>query len=162
MVGTPRKRITLALTAFALAACAPAATVNQQTAMPMDAATLEMRANTSLSWGDMTPPGFSPGMKIAVLHGDPGASGDYTIRLSFPDGYRFPAHWHPGGEHVTVLSGTFLLSMVTTGGVSAERAYVPGDFLYIPGRNPHSGGASGATVIQLHGIGPFAINLGTP
>ncbi len=37
-----------------------------------------------------------------------------------------------------------------------------GDFLYIPARMSHPGGAKGVTVVQLHGTGPFAINLGTP
>lgn len=154
--------IAVVLTAYALAACTPAATVHQQPAMPMDVASMEIRANTSLTWTELVPPGFSPGMKIAVLHGDPNATGDYTIRLSFPEGYQFPVHWHPGGEHLTVLTGTLLLNMGNSADVSAERAYDAGDFLYIPGRMSHYGGARGPTVIQLHGVGPFAINLGTP
>ncbi|HEY3257437.1 MAG TPA: hypothetical protein VGJ64_01165 [Gemmatimonadaceae bacterium] len=49
-----------------------------------------------------------------------------------------------------------------SGDVSAEKSYGPGDFLYLPARNPHYGGAKGVTIVQLHGMGPFAINLGTP
>lgn len=148
--------VALTLAAVALAGCTPPATM-----VPMDVTSMEMRADNSLAWNDITPPGFAPGMKIAVLHGDPSAKGDYTIRLRFPDGYQFPAHWHPGGEHLTVLSGTFLLNMGSSGDVTAEKTYAPGDFLYIPGRMSHYGGARGTTVIQLHGEGPFAINLGT-
>jgi len=36
------------------------------------------------------PPGFDPGMKLAVLSGDPGAKGPYVVRLQFPAGYSFP------------------------------------------------------------------------
>lgn len=121
-----------------------------------------MTAGSSVAWSDLKVPGFAPGAKMTVIHGDPSGAGDYTMRLQFPDGYQFPVHWHPKAEHVTVLSGTFLLGMGTQVNASALKTYQPGDFLYLPAKNTHFGGAKGATVIQLHGIGPFAINLGTP
>lgn len=129
---------------------------------PMDAADLQMRAASGLSWSDFSPPGFDPGAKIAVLHGNPGEKGDYTVRLQFPDGYKFPVHWHPGAEHLTVLTGSFLLGMGSSADWNAVTAYAPGDFLYIPARHPHYGGARGVTVIQLHGEGPFQLMLGSP
>src|SRR5579863_6315811 len=54
-------------------------------------------------------PAFMPaGAQLAVLEGNPGAtSGDYTVRLKMPDGYRISPHWHPKRENVTVISGTF-------------------------------------------------------
>jgi quercetin dioxygenase-like cupin family protein len=108
-------------------------------------------------------PGFDPGMEIAVLHGDPmGEAGDYTLRLKFPDGYRFPAHYHPRAEHVTVFSGTFLLAMGEVENYEAVKTYAPGSFLYIPAEDPHYGGATGETVIQLHGEAPFEIVLVDP
>lgn len=117
---------------------------------------------SAITWTDLVVPGFASGAKLAVIHGDPGSTGAYVIRLQFPDGYEFPAHWHPKGEHITVLSGVFRLGMGGTVNASAIREYQAGDFLYVPGRMPHFGGARGATVIQLHGIGPFAIELGAP
>ena len=103
---------------------------------------------------------FASGLKIAVVHGDPTAtSGSYVIRLVFPDGYKIPPHWHPMAENVTVLSGTLLLAMGDRVDDSKLKTYGPGDFLHIEGTHPHFGGARGATVIQLHGQGPFAINL---
>lgn len=107
--------------------------------------------------------GFDSGMEIAVIHGDPmGEAGDYTLRLAFPDGYRFPPHWHPKAEHVTVLEGTFLLGMGEMTDESAIVEYEPGAFLYIPAEDSHFGGATGRTVIQLHGEAPFEINLTNP
>lgn len=129
-------------------------------AQVMDVPDMQMLAGGGVTWGDLTVPGFDPGAKIAVLHGNPGSKGDYTIRLQFPDGYKFPVHWHPNGEHVTVLSGTFRLAMGNTADWSALRDYAPGDFLYLPGHHAHFGGARGVTVIQLHGEGPFEIKLG--
>ncbi|HLK32591.1 MAG TPA: cupin domain-containing protein, partial [Terriglobales bacterium] len=58
-------------------------------------------------------PAFIPaGAQLAVLEGNPMASsGDYTVRLKMPDGYRIPPHWHPKRENVTVISGTFKVGM---------------------------------------------------
>ena len=119
---------------------------------------MTMNAAAGLTFAPLEVPGFKSGMQLAVLHGDPSGKGDYTIRLKFPAGYTFPAHYHPNAEHLTVLSGTFLLSMGEKEG-GTLREYQPGDFLYIPSKKPHYGGAKGETVIQLHGIGPFDIKL---
>lgn len=126
-----------------------------------DAADMEVHEASALTWTDMAVPGFAPGMKMAAVHGDPSKAGNYVMRLQFPDGYEFPLHWHPGTEQLTVLSGSFHLAMEGTGGQSAMRTYAPGDYLYIPAHMAHAGGAKGVTVIQLHGMGPFAINLGS-
>ena len=123
---------------------------------------LQMLANSGLAWSDFASPGFDPGMKLAVLHGDPGKKGDYVLRLQFPDGYKFPVHWHPGPEHLTVVSGTFFLGMGNTADWNTVRTYTPGDFIYIPARHSHFGGGRGVTVIQLHGEGPFQLFLGSP
>jgi uncharacterized protein (TIGR02246 family) len=115
-----------------------------------------------ITWTDFSSPGFAPGVKIAVLHGNPAGKGDYTLRLRFPAEYKFPVHWHPGGEHLTVLWGTFMLGMGNTEDWTTVRTYAPGDFLYIPARHSHFGGAGrNVTVIQLHGDGPFQLFLGS-
>jgi uncharacterized protein (TIGR02246 family) len=138
-------------------------------AAPADAAGAEMasvktHASSALTWTDFTPTGFDPGMKLAVMEGDPGAKGPYVLRLSFPAGYRFPVHWHPGIENLTVVSGPFQLAMGNTADWSQLKTYAPGDFFFIPPKHAHFGGSapSGPSVIQLHGIGPFLVNLGAP
>lgn len=163
--------LVVSVSAVAVAGCTPAVVVQTEPARApapapsmstviMDPPEMQMQAAAGLTWGDLVVPGFDPGTKIAVLHGNPGEKGDYTIRLQFPDGYKFPVHWHPSGEHLTVLSGTFLLSMGNTADWNAIKTYAPGDFLYLPARHAHFGGARGVTVIQLHGEGPFDIKLG--
>lgn len=117
-------------------------------------------AAAELAFGDIEVPGFASGMKIATVYGDPSVADEpYTIRLAFPDGYAFPPHWHPRAENVTVLEGEFLLSMGREFDDSKLKIYRPGDYLYIAAKNPHFGKAKGRTVIQLHGIGPFAITV---
>lgn len=111
-----------------------------------------------LEWAPITPPGFDAGMEIAGLHGDPAVDGGaYTLRLRFPDGYRFPPHFHPRAENVTVLSGTFLLAMGEEADEGSLESYEPGDYLFLAAEHPHFGGAQGVTTIQLHGTGPFEI-----
>jgi anti-sigma factor ChrR (cupin superfamily) len=33
------------------------------------------------------------------------------FRLKFPANYKVPPHWHPGIEHITVMSGTLNMGM---------------------------------------------------
>ena len=123
------------------------------------AAAMHVVAADSVMFAPMEVPGFDSGMQIAVLYGNPQESGPYTLRLSFPDGYRFPPHWHPTVENLTVLSGTLLLAMGERAEAARLRAYRSGAYLYLPATRPHFGGARGATVVQLHGQGPFVINV---
>jgi quercetin dioxygenase-like cupin family protein len=113
----------------------------------------------AIIYRDINIPGFPPGLKSAILQGDPSQSGSYTLRLQFPDGYVFPPHWHPMDEHVTVVSGTFYLGIGEKATPEAAQAYGPGDYLVAPARMVHFGGVKGETVVQLHGMGPFVINV---
>jgi len=123
---------------------------------------VQMVANSSLGWTDFAPPGFDPGMKLAVISGDPSKPGPYTLRLMFPAGYRFPVHWHPGAENLTVVSGVFQLGMGNTANWGALKSYGPGDYIYVPPRHAHFGGSptTSPSVIQLHGQGPFQVIVG--
>ncbi len=118
----------------------------------------ELRAS-ALEWSPLELPGFAPGLQLAVLNGNPEASELYTIRLRFPAGYSFPAHWHPMLENLTVVSGRFFLAMGDRTDKSKLRQYDPGDFLAIPARMAHFGRVEGETVIQLHGMGPFDVTV---
>lgn len=114
----------------------------------------------SVTFAPLEVPGFDPGAKIAAISGDPNAeSGFYVVRLWFPAGYKFPAHWHPMAENLTVLEGDFMLGMGDQVDPAKLTTYKPGAFLYIPGKMAHFGGVKGVTVIQLHGQAPFKIEL---
>jgi quercetin dioxygenase-like cupin family protein len=84
------------------------------------------------------------------------------LRLSLPDGYKIPVHWNPTAEYVTVLSGGMRLGMGSSVDTSAAQSYSPGDFVFVPARQPHWVQAQGATVLQISGNGPFQPNLGVP
>lgn len=149
---------TLVLLSMAL----PVAALAQEAApaAPGEAGPHDFKANDAIGFTPFELPGFDTGVQLAVIHGDPmAASGDYTIRLLFPDGYRFPAHHHPKAEHLTVLTGTFLIGMGTDENPDALEEYSPGSFLYFPPTEDHYGGVTGQTVIQLHGQAPFEVVL---
>src|SRR5580765_6891470 len=75
-------------------------------------------------------PAFVPaGAKLAVLEGNPGASsGDYTVRLKMPAGYRIAPHWHPQRENVTVISGTLKVGMGDSFDQGKMGAFAAGSF----------------------------------
>ena len=108
-----------------------------------------------VKWGP-APPFVPPGAKIAVLEGDPTAStGDFTIRLTMPDGYKIAPHTHPHRENVTVLSGTLRVGMGDTFDASKMAGFGAGSFAYLDPSMHHYAAASGETVIQIHGMSPL-------
>jgi hypothetical protein len=109
-----------------------------------------------IKWMD-APPSLPPGAKLAVLEGNPSEEGFFTMRLQMPDGYKIPPHWHSGVEHVTVISGTFNLGMGDKFDEKAGTVMPAGTFGFLPPQMKHFAWASGETVIQLHGVGPWTI-----
>jgi quercetin dioxygenase-like cupin family protein len=111
------------------------------------------------------PPPFIPkGAQVAVLEGDPGAaSGDFTVRVKMPAGYRFPPHWHPHRENVTVLSGTFKVGMGDTFDESKMASFPAGSFAYLdPDMHHYAMASGGEVVVEVHGQSPFQFNYINP
>ena len=110
----------------------------------------------ALKWGP-APPFFPAGARFAVLQGDPGASGVYTVRLSMPPGYTIKPHFHPTDEHVTVISGALVLGMGDTVKTRGASLLTAGGFITAKADQHHFAVARGRTVVQVHGEGPFTI-----
>jgi hypothetical protein len=109
-------------------------------------------------------PAFLPsGAQLAVLEGNPmAATGDYTVRLKMPDGYKVAPHWHPKRENVTVISGTLKVGMGDKFDESKMMSFPAGSFAYLDPSMHHYAMASGETVLQIHGMAPFKINYVDP
>ncbi len=134
-----------------LALCAGAVAV----ALP-HTAHAQVASAMAVKWGPG--PDFLPaGVRFALIQGDPSKSGVYTIRLRFPDHFRFPAHFHPTDEQVTVLSGTFLVGMGDTVKLAKAMTLAAGGFITAPADAHHFAATRGVTVVQVSGEGPFAI-----
>lgn len=109
------------------------------------------------------PPVVNPGAEFAVLEGDPtSSSGDYTIRLKMPDGFRINPHWHPLRENVTVISGTFRVGMGDEFDKDKMAAFPAGSFAYLDPEMHHYAMACGPTIVQVHGQAPFQFNYVNP
>ena len=97
-----------------------------------------------------------PGMSQANLVGDPTKPGPYTIRLTFPDGYKLEPHTHPDARQVTILQGTWMTGYGKTFDESALKELPVGSFYTEPANLPHFVKTKGAVMIQVSGTGPSA------
>ena len=109
------------------------------------------------------PPVVRPGAQFAVLEGDPTAStGDFTIRLKMPDGFRISPHWHPQRENVTIISGTFKVGMGDEFDANKMKAFTAGSFAFLDPDMHHYAMACGETIVQVHGQSPLQFNYVNP
>lgn len=120
-----------------------------------------MMAPGGLKWGD-PPPSLPSGAKLAVVQGDPSQPQAFVVRLQVPPGYKIAPHWHPGVENVTVLSGTVALGMGEQFDESKMTTASVGGYASLPAEMRHYFMAKTASVIQVHGQGPFVVNYVNP
>jgi hypothetical protein len=116
---------------------------------------------SDIKWGP-APPGMPAGMEAAVLDGDPGKPGLFTIRVKAPDGYMVPPHWHGADEHITVFSGTLMMGTGAKWDDSALHEMSAGSYGRMPRRTNHFVKMKGETTFQVSGMGPFSITYVDP
>jgi hypothetical protein len=140
-----------------------------QTAAPKKAATKAKPAGPApvvvtpdkVQWS-AAPPVFPAGAQFAVLAGDPGKPGPFTVRLKLPDGYRVMPHWHPTAENVTVLSGEFHVGMGDKFDESSMQALPAHSLAVVPPHHNHYAMAKGETEVQVSAMGPFKLTYVNP
>ena len=113
-----------------------------------------------LKWANV--PSLPPGAKVAVIEGPMDQATPFTIRLKLPADYKIPAHWHPAIEHVTVLSGTFNLGMGDKIDPTKTKALSVGSMAIMQPKTNHFGWTQEETIVQVHGVGPWAVNYVNP
>ena len=150
----PLPLIRLLTLALAVAALGPTAALAEESAdhimvMPAD-----------LKWEDAK--AIPPGAKIAVIEGTPNEAVPFTFRVKFPADYKLPAHWHPAIEHVTVISGTFNMGTGDKLDTEKTKAVTPGSVAIMQAKTNHFAWTSEETEVQVHGVGPTAINYVNP
>jgi quercetin dioxygenase-like cupin family protein len=118
-------------------------------------------APADLKWGP-APPSLPPGAEVAVLDGDPGKAGPFSMRLKLPDGYRVPPHWHPTDENLVILQGALMVGMGDKVNAASEHALSAGTYTKMPAEMRHYAYAKGETTFQLYGVGPFEVNYVNP
>lgn len=106
-----------------------------------------------LQWKE-GPPAL-PGVKMAILDGDPHKKGFFVMRLKLPAGTKIPSHMHDNVEKVTVISGQFNLVV----GDKQENAKVlpAGSYFSLPPHIVHHAWVDEETIIQLATMGPWTM-----
>ncbi len=120
-----------------------------------------MMAPGDLKWGP-APAGLPAGVEVAVLDGDPGKTGLFTMRAKTPDGWMVQPHWHPLDEHVTVVSGTLMVGIGPKWDDAALHEMAAGTYTKMPRRMNHFAKAKGETIFQITAMGPFGITYVDP
>lgn len=108
----------------------------------------------SIQWGT-GPAALPPGAKVALLEGDPGKEGLFTLRLMLPAGYQIPPYWHPAVEHITVIAGRFNVGLGDAFDKSKGSVLPAGSFAFLAPKMNHFAWTERETIIQLHGVGPW-------
>jgi hypothetical protein len=141
----------------------PCVTDAQQTATIADAGPGRpvIYAPEDIEWR-AGPGSFQPGAEFAVLEGDPGQPGVFTMQIRMPDGFVIAPHWHPGVERVTVLSGVFHLGHGDTLDRQAAQRLPAGSHFSLPPEMRHFAFTEGETVVQLSSVGPWEITYVNP
>lgn len=149
------------LLALALVLAIPMIAVAQDAAMPAASSSHMMFTPASIKWGP-APPGLPSAAMAAVLQGDPGGTGEFTVRLKVPANAKIMPHFHPTDENVTVISGQFMIGMGDTFDPKSMKALPAGGFTILPATMHHYAMAKTACVVQVHGMAPFAITYVNP
>ena len=113
-----------------------------------------------LGWTDVA--SLPAGAKLAVIEGPLTEAGPFTFRLKLPANYKVPAHWHPAVEHVTVISGTFHMGVGDKLDTSKTTPLTVGSAAIMQPKTNHFAWTKEETIVQVHGMGPWAINYVNP
>lgn len=119
-----------------------------------------MMMPNEMKWADI--PSLPPGAKIAVLEGPLGEAVPVTFRLKLPANYQIPAHWHPGVEHVTVISGTFNMGTGDKLDTTKTMGLPAGSVAIMQPKTQHFAWTKDETIVQVHGMGPWGVTYVNP
>ncbi|HVN90844.1 MAG TPA: cupin domain-containing protein [Candidatus Binataceae bacterium] len=126
-----------------------------------DGGTKVIQSSKQLTWGP-APPNFAEGAQVAVLQGDPGKPGIYTVRFKMPSGYKVAPHWQPADVAVTMISGSAGIGFGDKFDKSVGKLMNQGGFVIEPKEVHRYVWAVGPTIIQVQGEGPLVTNYVNP
>ena len=118
-------------------------------------------SHASLKW-TAAPPSLPSGAQMAVVSGDPGKSGMFTIQLKMPADYAVPPHSHPTNEVVKVVSGKVHYGMSDKMDMATAKTLTAGGSVTMKAKMNHWVHAPAPATLQVSGMGPFQINYVNP
>ena len=116
--------------------------------------------HSSLKWMD-GPPSLPSGVQMAVVSGDPGKKGMFTIQLKMPANYAVPPHSHPTNEVVKVLSGKLHYGMGDKL-MGDAKTLNSAHSVTMKAKMHHWVHAPGPATVQVSAMGPFEITYVDP
>jgi len=109
-----------------------------------------------LTWGP-APPGLPAGARFAVVSGDPGKAGPFTVRIDMPADYTIRPHYHPASETLRVLEGTAHVGHGAKWDDKSMKTMAPDAPVTLRAKEPHYLHAASNVMLELKSTGPFAI-----
>jgi quercetin dioxygenase-like cupin family protein len=137
---------------FSLSLLAVALAGGLTSAAEPDPAVLSYKLPADIKWNES--PAY-PGLKNAVLYGDPTKPGPYAVRNRFsPNTFSRP-HFHPNDRFILVLSGTWWVGTGEKFDPDSTKPMPPGSAVVHYGGKVHYDGAKNEECeIIIYGIGP--------
>ena len=106
---------------------------------------------------------FQPGQWVEKVSGDFTKPGDpFVFRIHQDAGYITLPHTHPIDENITVVKGSWSLGMGRRFNRAALELMDTGTFGMAPKNIAHFAWSKTETILQIHGIGPFASTVIEP
>ena len=100
---------------------------------------------------------------IEVVSGDPGKRGEpFVLRIHNDAGYVCPPHTHPTDENIVVVKGNWSVGMGTRVNLSSVQPLEMGAYALVPAKMAHFCRSKTETIIQVHGVGPFSVDMVDP
>jgi len=126
--------------------------VSPVAAMARDGGGFVILKPDQLVWREV--PSF-PGVKFALLEGNPAKPGLYVLRAKFAPGVMTTPHSHSTDRLVTVISGTWYAGTDDSYDRKRTIALPPGSFMKHPAGAIHYDGAKDSeVVVEIRGLGP--------
>ena len=117
-----------------------------------DPAVLSFKAPADLKWNES--PAY-PGLKFAILYGDPSKPGPYAVRNRFSPGSFSRPHFHPNDRYILVLSGTWWVGTGEKFDPESTTEMPTGSFVVHYGNKVHYDGAKNEECeLLIYGDGP--------
>jgi len=122
-----------------------------------DPATMVIKRDADIVWNENP---IAPGLKTAVVFGDPSKPGIYVVRVRFAPGTMSPPHFHPEARYIVVLKGTWWVGAGPKWDRNATTPVPAGSFVVHHPEKIHYDGAKDEEVtLQITGVGPSATKL---
>lgn len=101
--------------------------------------------------------------RFETVSGNPAIAGvPFVIRIHAEAGYIIMPHTHPVDENIVVVRGSWALGMGARFNRDTLEPMEVGDYGFAPRNMVHFALSKTATIIQVHGIGPFATQWVVP